>query len=69
MTAKVSCDKDNDYPKEIAQTRRDFVAEQTETKLNDVGKFSFEPNVLRRKQCKQKLRNPAIIIFRLGFLL
>jgi hypothetical protein len=39
MTAKVSCYKDNDYTKEIAKMRRDFVAEQTETKLNDVGKF------------------------------
>jgi hydroxymethylglutaryl-CoA reductase (NADPH) len=47
MAAKIPRYKANDYTKEIAKTRRDFVAEQTGTKLNHVGQFSFEPDVLQ----------------------
>ena len=47
MTAKIPRDKDNDYTKEIAETRRDFAHEQTGAELNHVGQFSFEPDVLR----------------------
>ncbi len=47
MTAKIPRDKDNDYTKEIAATRRSFAQEQTGAELKHVGRFSFEPDVLR----------------------
>lgn len=47
MTAKIPRDKENDYTKAIAETRRDFAREQTATELNHVGKYSFEPDVLQ----------------------
>ena len=47
MTAKIPRNKENDYTKEIAETRRNFVKEQTEVELNHVGQFSFEPDVLQ----------------------
>ncbi|MBA2736098.1 MAG: hydroxymethylglutaryl-CoA reductase, partial [Pyrinomonadaceae bacterium] len=47
MTAKIPRDKENDYTKEIAETRRSFAREQTNVELNHVGRFSFEPNILR----------------------
>lgn len=47
MTAKIPRDKENDYTKEIAEARRDFTKEQTNAELNNVGKYSFEPEVLR----------------------
>lgn len=47
MTAKIPRGKTNDYTKEIAEQRRDFVREQTGVELNHVGAFSFEPEVLR----------------------
>ena len=47
MSAKIPRDKENDYTREAAETRRDFVREQTETYLSQVGHFSFEPDILR----------------------
>ncbi len=47
MIPKIPRYKENDYTKEIAETRRNFVKEQTETELNHVGQFSFEPDVLQ----------------------
>jgi hydroxymethylglutaryl-CoA reductase (NADPH) len=39
---KVPRDKENDYTAEIAQTRRDFVRQQTGAELNHIGKYSFD---------------------------
>lgn len=47
MTKKIPRDKYNDYSREIAETRRGFVTNQTSSKLNHVGQFSFEPEILR----------------------
>jgi len=47
MTAKIPRDKENDYTREAAETRRNFAADKTNTKLNHVGQFSFEPTVLQ----------------------
>jgi hydroxymethylglutaryl-CoA reductase (NADPH) len=47
MIAKIPRDSENDYTKEFAETRRKFVREQTKVELNHVGRYSFEPDVLR----------------------
>src|SRR4028119_2231794 len=47
MTTRIPRNKENDYTREAAETRRQFVKEQTDAELNDVGRFSFEPDVLR----------------------
>ncbi len=47
MTAKIPRDKENDYMKAIAETRRRFVKAQTNAETNHVGQFSFEPTVLQ----------------------
>ncbi len=47
MTAKIPRDKEDDYTKTIADSRRRFVEEQTKAALNHVGQFSFEPDVLQ----------------------
>lgn len=47
MTAKIPRDKENDYTKAIAETRRDFAKQQTTAELNHVGQYSFEPEVLQ----------------------
>ncbi len=47
MTVKIPRNKENDYTKEIAETRRKFVKEQTNVEPNHVGQFSFEPTVLQ----------------------
>jgi hydroxymethylglutaryl-CoA reductase (NADPH) len=47
MTAKIPRDKANDYTREAAETRRQFVKEQTSCDVNHVGRFSFEPTVLQ----------------------
>ncbi len=48
MTQRISIprNKENDYTNEAAQTRRDFVKEQTGTDLKHVGSYSFDPAVL-----------------------
>lgn len=47
MTAKIPRNQENDYTSEAAETRRRFLTEQTNSALNNVGQFSFEPKVLR----------------------
>ncbi len=47
MTAKIPRDKQDDYNRQIAETRRNFAHELTGAELNHVGQFSFEPDVLR----------------------
>ena len=45
MTAKIPRDKENDYTREAAESRRQFLKEQTNSDANHVGQFSFEPQV------------------------
>ncbi len=47
MTAKIPRDKENDYTREAAESRRQFLKEQTNSDANHVGQFSFEPTVLQ----------------------
>ena len=47
MTAKIPRDKENDYTREAAQTRREFAKEQTNAGLEHVGKHSFDPQETR----------------------
>jgi len=47
MTAKIPRDKENDYTREAAESRRRFIKEQTNGGANHVGRFSFEPQVLQ----------------------
>ncbi len=47
MTAKIPRHKENDYTRESAESRRQFVKEQTNAELNHVGQFSFEPEILQ----------------------
>ena len=47
MTAKIPRDKENDYTREAAESRRNFAADKTNAQLNHVGQFSFEPYVLQ----------------------
>jgi hydroxymethylglutaryl-CoA reductase (NADPH) len=46
MTAKIPRNKDNDYTREAAETRRKFAREQTGAELKHVGQFSFHPSIL-----------------------
>ncbi len=46
MTAKIPRNKDNDYTREAADTRREFAKQQTNAELDHVGKYSFDPTVL-----------------------
>ncbi len=46
MTAKIPRNKENDYTRQIAETRREFAKEQTNAELNHVGQYSFDPSVL-----------------------
>ena len=46
MSAKIPRNKENDYTREAAETRREFAKEQTNAELNHVGKYSFDPSVL-----------------------
>src|SRR4051812_39793313 len=39
-------DKDNDYTREAAAKRREFVEERTDASLEHVGSYSFDPSVL-----------------------
>ncbi len=47
MTVKIPRDKEYDYTREAAETRRRFLNEQTNSDANHVGQFSFEPSVLQ----------------------
>lgn len=46
MTAKIPRNKENDYTREAAEVRREFIKEQRNAELNHVGGFSFDPSVL-----------------------
>jgi len=45
MTAKIPRNKENDHTLEAAESRRQFLKEQTNSDANHVGQFSFEPQV------------------------
>lgn len=46
MSNKIPRSSSNDYTSEMAQKRREFLKEQTNTDLQNVGQFSFDPSVL-----------------------
>lgn len=46
MEKKLPRDKNNDYTREMAQQRRQFVENYTGVKLDHFGKYSFDPDVL-----------------------
>jgi len=46
MATKIPRSKENDYTREMAQSRRRFVQERTGAALEHVGSFSFDPGVL-----------------------
>lgn len=46
MLSKIPRSHDDDYTREMAALRRDFLREQTGKELNHVGQFSFEPSSL-----------------------
>lgn len=46
MTLKIPRNKENDYTREAAQSRREFVKEQHRVELEHVGGFTFDPSVL-----------------------
>ena len=41
MTAKIPRDKEEDYTREAAESRRQFLKEQANSDANHVGQFSF----------------------------
>jgi hydroxymethylglutaryl-CoA reductase (NADPH) len=43
---RIPRDKQNDYTKDMAARRRDFVREQTGAELSHVGQYSFDPSAL-----------------------
>lgn len=46
MLSKIPRSHDDDYTREMAALRRDFLREQTGKELNHIGQFSFEPSSL-----------------------
>ena len=46
MAAKIPRSPDDDYSRSMAETRRDFLTQQTSASLSHVGQYSFEPSVL-----------------------
>lgn len=46
MPVKIPRSKENDYTHDMASARRAFAEEQAGTKLDHVGKYSFDPSVL-----------------------
>jgi hydroxymethylglutaryl-CoA reductase (NADPH) len=46
MSKKIPRSSSNDYTSEMAETRRQFLKEQTSVNLEHMGQFSFEPSVL-----------------------
>ena len=46
MATKIPRSPDDDYSRSMAETRRDFLTQQTGASLNHVGQYSFEPSVL-----------------------
>ena len=47
MSTKIPRDKENDYTHEAAEIRREFAKEKTGVELENVGKYSFEPELTR----------------------
>ena len=43
MSERIPRDSDNDYSEHMAKTRRDFVAEKTSAKLDNIGHYSVDP--------------------------
>ena len=43
---KIPRSRENDYTRDVAEGRRQFLKEQTGAELNNVGQFSFDPSVL-----------------------
>ncbi len=46
MSNKIPRSVENDYTKEMAQKRREFLKEKTNVDLQNVGQFSFDPSIL-----------------------
>jgi len=46
MATKIPRSKENDYTRDMAESRRRFVTERTRTSLEHVGSYSFDPKVL-----------------------
>jgi hydroxymethylglutaryl-CoA reductase (NADPH) len=46
MSAKIPRNKENDYTREAAAARREFVRQQASADLKHVGSYSFDPDVL-----------------------
>lgn len=46
MVSKIPRSAENDYTREMAETRRHFMKEQTGKELEHVGQFSFDPSAL-----------------------
>ncbi|HET8675153.1 MAG TPA: hydroxymethylglutaryl-CoA reductase, partial [Blastocatellia bacterium] len=46
MSAKIPRSRDDDYTREMAAARRQFLKEQTGKQLEHVGEFSFDPAIL-----------------------
>ena len=46
MSQRLPFDKTNNYSRELAQQRRDFMAERSGATLHHFGQFSFDPSVL-----------------------
>jgi hydroxymethylglutaryl-CoA reductase (NADPH) len=46
MSAKIPRNRENDYTKDAAETRRAFVKEERDVELKHVGSYSFDPQVL-----------------------
>ncbi|MEJ7862374.1 MAG: hypothetical protein WKF90_12155 [Pyrinomonadaceae bacterium] len=47
MTSKIPRNKQNDYTREAAETRRKFLSKQANTEPNHIRQFSFEPTILQ----------------------
>ncbi|MEZ5346979.1 MAG: hydroxymethylglutaryl-CoA reductase [Pyrinomonadaceae bacterium] len=47
MTKKIPRNSDNDYTRETAEARRDFVKKQTGIELDHIGKYSIDPAVVQ----------------------
>lgn len=47
MDKKIPRSKEDDYTREIADTRRSFIEEKTQRKINHLHKYSFDPAMLR----------------------
>ncbi|MBX7169456.1 MAG: hydroxymethylglutaryl-CoA reductase [Pyrinomonadaceae bacterium] len=46
MSTKIPRNKENDYTREAAEVRRNFVKDHTNAELKHVGQFSFHPSIL-----------------------